>query len=86
MEISLSAGSSLTSSYPNSHDDYHMIGLDEPVGGLPGSIFTVVVAPDIYIFSVAINDIASSVTSSCETSPRSIFKVTMSNADSIDMG
>ena len=85
MEISVSPGSSLTSSYSNSVDDYQMIGRDDAESNLAATIFTVVVSPDFYIFYLEIDDLLLNGSTTCETSPLSINHVSISNADSISM-
>ena len=85
MEISVSSGSSLTSSYSNSVDDYQMIGRDDTGSNLAATIFTAVVSPDFYIFYLEIDDMLQNGQTTCVISPLSINQVAISNADSISM-
>ena len=85
MEIRLSPGSSLTSSYSNSVDDYQMIGRDDTGSNLAATIFTAVVSPDFYIFYLEIDDMLQNGQTTCVISPLSINQVAISNADSISM-
>lgn len=85
MEISVSPGSSLTSSYSSSVDDYQMIGRDKAESNIAATIFTAVVSPDFYIFYLEVDDILTNGSTTCVTSPLSINQVSISNADSISM-